>query len=345
MTPAPATEPKPLEQERVDAERPEDAVEMQRPRLPCKSPMPSMLERDEHEASGHAVYRTWCEHCVAAKGQGNPHIADGEVCEVPEIGFDYAYMASGDSKCMPMICGRDRKLAHHAATFVPMKGRDPYALSYLVGWIRGLGYKRLVCRSDNERALLALLETLSSSLPEVEFVPKSSPEGDHAANGLAEVGVREIKGQVRTLRSQLEANLGARLEDTDPVLAWLPRHAANCMNRYRLGSDGRTAEQRPYGAKVETTRCYLLCKGIFLSNSTQWRCETRCGNANERRHFRRTSRTHRHPHLTNTHWSSTWSGSPSVTRRPKMGFGVCQVMQRPTVGGKAWTPRRPRACF
>ena len=208
-----------------------------------------MLERDEHEASGHAVYRTWCEHCVAAKGQGNPHIADGEVCEVPEIGFDYAYMASGDSKCMPMICGRDRKLAHHAATFVPMKGRDAYALSYLVGWIRGLGYKRLVCRSDNERALLALLETLSSSLPEVEFVPKSSPEGDHAANGLAEVGVREIKGQVRTLRSQLEANLGARLEDTDPVLAWLPRHAANCMNRYRLGSDGRTAEQRRTGRK------------------------------------------------------------------------------------------------
>ena len=174
-----------VEQEKIaDA-----AVEMQRPRLPQRPPMPSINEREEHEASGHAVYRIWCEHCVAAKGQGNPHIADGEECEIPEVGFDYGYMSTDDSKCIPILCARDRKTAHHAATFVQSKGRDAYALSFLVAWVRGLGYKRLVCRSDNERSLLALLQMLSSSLPEVEFVPKASPEGDHGANGLAEVNV------------------------------------------------------------------------------------------------------------------------------------------------------------
>ena len=37
----------------------------------------------------------------------------------------------------------------------------------------------------------------------------TSPEGDHAANGLTEVGVCEIKAQPRILRSQLEQLLSA----------------------------------------------------------------------------------------------------------------------------------------
>ena len=52
----------------------------------------------------------------------------------------------------------------------------------------------------------------------------TSPEGDHAANGLAEVGVREIKAQTRILRSQLEQRLGNRIEK-DPLMSWIPRHA------------------------------------------------------------------------------------------------------------------------
>ena len=36
---------------------------------------------------------------------------------------------------------------------------------------------------------------------------KTFPEGDHQANGLAKVGVREIKAQTR-MRSQLEQGLG-----------------------------------------------------------------------------------------------------------------------------------------
>ena len=121
------------------------SVEMQRPRMPHRPQMPSLTEREEHEASGHAVYRTWCEHCVAAKGQGNPHIADGEECDIPEVGFDYGYMSRDQAKCMPILCARDRKSASHTATYVKSKGRDPYALSFLVSWVRGLGYKRFVC--------------------------------------------------------------------------------------------------------------------------------------------------------------------------------------------------------
>ena len=74
--------------------------------------------------------------------------------------------------------------------------------------------KRILVRSDNERPLLSLIECVTSNLTGVELVLMTSPEGDHAAYGLAEIGVREIKAQTRILRSQLV-------------------HAANCVSRYR----------------------------------------------------------------------------------------------------------------
>ena len=139
--------------------------------------------------------------------------------------------------------------AHHGATYLKSKGRDDYAVKFLVQWIRGLGHKRVICRSDNERPLLSLLQKVAASLPGVEVVPKTSSEGDHSANGLAEIGVREIKSQVRVIRSQLEGSLKAQLKEDEPILAWIPRHAANCINRYRILDDGRTPEQRRTGKK------------------------------------------------------------------------------------------------
>ena len=78
---------------------------------------------------------------------------------------------------------------------------------------------------------------------------KSCPEGDHAANGLAEVAVREVKAQVRVLKSHLEERLGRRLEWTEPLASWIVRHAANCLSRCRVQADGRTPDQRRTGKK------------------------------------------------------------------------------------------------
>ena len=65
-----------------------------------------------------------------------------------------------------------------------------YALAFFNGWLRGSGWKRLLLRSDNERALLAFLRAAAASMEGVEVIEQASPEGDHAANGLAEVGVQ-----------------------------------------------------------------------------------------------------------------------------------------------------------
>ena len=69
----------------------------------------------------------------------------------------------------------------------------------------------MLLRSDNERPLLAFLRAAAASLEGVEVIEQASPEGDHAANGLAEVGVREVKSQTRVLKSHLEERLKRQL--------------------------------------------------------------------------------------------------------------------------------------
>ena len=58
-----------------------------------------------------------------------------------------------------------------------------------------------------------------------------------------------VKSRLRhgILRSQLEQRLGNRTDEKDPLMSWIPRHAANCVSRYRLMDDGRTPDQRRCG--------------------------------------------------------------------------------------------------
>ena len=84
-----------------------------------------------------------------------------------------------------LVC-KCKRTGYLAATQVPKKGMNVYALAFFTGWLRGLGRKRLLLRSDNERALLAFLRAAAASLEGVEVIEQVSLEGDRAANGLAE---------------------------------------------------------------------------------------------------------------------------------------------------------------
>lgn len=214
-------------------------AEERRPGSAAKVRTPTQQEKEDHFIGGHARYRNWCPHCAAAKGQGTPHTSrQDNQSELPELGFDYFYLGDRQNTGLPNIEGKDRVTGSFAGTTLEAKGRNTYAVAYLVGWIRGLGYKRFVARSDNEPSILALLRDVSAAMPEVEMIMKSSPEGDHQQNGLAEVGVREVKGQARVLKSELEFNYKRRLDVDEPLLAWIVRHGANAINRGRIGQDG-----------------------------------------------------------------------------------------------------------
>ena len=58
---------------------------------------------------------------------------------------------------------------------------------------------------------------------------ENMPEYDPQSNGNAEVGVKLVKGMVRTMRSGFERELGFRVPVRHPLIAWLFRHAANTL--------------------------------------------------------------------------------------------------------------------
>ena len=169
----------------------EEAVAPRVPPVPAK---PTQAEQDEHYATDHAAYRSWCEHCVKGRGRVSPHAVVSEG-ELPEVGVDYAYLGPEGSQVTILVC-KCKRTGCLAARQVPEKGLNVYALAFFTGWLPGLGWKRLLLRSDNERALLAFLRAAAASLEGVEVIEQASPEGDHAANGLAEVAVREVKRQL-----------------------------------------------------------------------------------------------------------------------------------------------------
>ena len=126
------------------------------------------------------------------------------------------------------------------------KGATPYAVKFVANFLKNLGHRKVFLKSDGEPSVVALKEAAAKETG-IDWVSEESPVGDHQANGLAENACKEVKRQVRVLRSALEEKLGKELKDDDPALAWLPRQAGDLLSRYKKGQDGRTPEARRCG--------------------------------------------------------------------------------------------------
>ena len=61
------------------------------PKVPPVLAKPTQAEQDEHCATGHAAYRSWCEHRVRGRGRVSPHLSVPEG-ELLGVGVGYAYM-------------------------------------------------------------------------------------------------------------------------------------------------------------------------------------------------------------------------------------------------------------
>ena len=148
------------------------------------------------------MYRSWRRHCVASEGRAHAH-ASREEGELPEIDIDYGFLGRDEEDVLSILrvkC-RNSSTGCLAVTVVDRKGPSDYKISCLIPYISSLVFKRILVRSDNERSLLSFTECVSNNLPGVELVLMTFLEGDHAANGFAEVGGREIIAQTRILES------------------------------------------------------------------------------------------------------------------------------------------------
>ena len=128
---------------------------------------PTKEEWDNHMRS-HIPFRKWCSFCVKGKCKSGAHKrvkkSDEEIDkEVPVISIDYMGPKSKDQKSekidsLPILIGIDRKSKWLFAHMVPKKGHDAHAIKIMSREIRLSGYTSMILKSDQEPAILALLE-------------------------------------------------------------------------------------------------------------------------------------------------------------------------------------------
>ena len=81
-----------------------DGEELMVPRVPNLPLEPSARQIAEHELTGHAVYRSWCRHCVASKGRAPVHSSRVEG-ELTSIGIDSWFLWSWRRRCAAdLVC-------------------------------------------------------------------------------------------------------------------------------------------------------------------------------------------------------------------------------------------------
>ena len=240
------------------AEASEEVGEEQRKAIVKRDPkQPTRDEIELHEATGHVSHRSWCLHCQRARATAQGHRRNQELDEpegqMPTLSLDYCYMNDGEEeRALPCLLVKCHRTKRYWANTLPAKGTDPFAVARLKGVVNEAGFKQVLLKSDGEPAIVALKQKVKEDLRDVEIHLTEVPVEDHRANGFIEVGVRELKRQVRAILSDLQDRLGFEIDPTHPCLVWLARHAAFLLTRFRVGTDGKTAYERTYGRSWRT---------------------------------------------------------------------------------------------
>ena len=144
----------------------------------------------------------------------------------PTVAFDYGFLTQENADTLPILICRDSTYGYSGATCCERKGPTAYSISFLVGFIKDMGFHRIIVKCDNEPSTKALQDAVIHACLEVEVIPEGPPQGDHMVNGRVEMTVREVKRQCRTLRISAEQNTSVHIADDSPLLSWVPRFAA-----------------------------------------------------------------------------------------------------------------------
>ena len=135
--------------------------------------MPSARMIEEHNATGHVVFCSWCPHCIRGRGQNDHHRAVAKTQEekdeeVPVVSMDYAFMGDrkkGEGKeeylartgMTPTLVITDSRSGAVSGIMVPKKGAgEEWVTKKCARWIEELGYNKICLRTDQERSVGAL---------------------------------------------------------------------------------------------------------------------------------------------------------------------------------------------
>ena len=170
--------------------------------------LPSYAEIEKHRID-HWPPRSWCDECCEGFGHERPHFRkpDG-VARSAIVSFDYMFLkrngdfggpedeseveGDGGIKILVVYDSKSRAVFAHV---VPQKGVDPkrYAVDMIVDDVMWLGYREVVLKTDNEKAIVKLLEQALAACKVAgveQAAEEHPPPYDSQANGAVENAVK-----------------------------------------------------------------------------------------------------------------------------------------------------------
>ena len=156
------------------------------PRVRMNPKDPTSREKQDPEVSGHAVCRSWCAACVEGRGVARQHrieLLEEEERErtTPIVAFDYGFLTQENADTFPILICRDSRYGQTGATCCERNGPTACSISLLVGFIKDLGFRRIILKCDNESNTRALQDAVIHACVGVEVIPQGLLEGDHMA--------------------------------------------------------------------------------------------------------------------------------------------------------------------
>ncbi len=131
----------------------------------CESKAEAVPSKKEVEVYNldHATFRNWHPRCVKGRAEAYGHKKrKAEGGAVPTVSLDYMCMhreqEKEEEKGMPIIAVKDDETKLVMAKVVPGKGVQEYVVEVVRKFVEQLGYNKVIMKSDNEPAILALKE-------------------------------------------------------------------------------------------------------------------------------------------------------------------------------------------
>ena len=191
---------------------------------------------------------------MAGKGRQDPHRVEPHDRERLGITFnaDYAFMSPEEKveDMQPSLVMYDDDKEAFWAIGVENKGASEPVVKYVKGILDQSGYEgqKITFKTDQEPAIVSLKRAIAA-LRMGETVPIESPVRASKSNGMMEAAVGRWQAQLRTAKHYAEAMLGKRIEVGGVLFSWLIPYVTEIMNKFKVGSDGRTAYERITGHK------------------------------------------------------------------------------------------------
>ena len=160
------------------------------------------------------------------------------------VHMDYAFMTAeeAEEEMQPTLVIFDDDKESFWALGVEQKGVTEGIVKYVAGILDQSGYQgqKLTMKSDQEPSILALKRAVAAERVG-ETVPIESPVRASKSNGRMENAVKIWQEQLRTIKHDVESKFKKRIEVDSVLFSWLIPYVTDTMNKYKVGTDGRTA--------------------------------------------------------------------------------------------------------